>query len=195
MRAVRREGCCPHVLTERVRGVRLQVSEVGAGSDVAAIKTTAVRDGDEYVINGGKMWTTNGTQADWICLLANTGEGAIHENKSLICVPMDAPGVTFAPRFAKLGMRSSDTTQVRTARRVRHRCARRRPSGPGGGGGCATALTRCSVPPHGSGVQVWLENVRVPVDNIIGEEGKGFQYQMIQFQVRLRTHAAPTVLA
>ena len=100
-------------------GHRGQVSEVGAGSDVAAIKTTAVRDGDEYVINGGKMWTTNGTQADWMCLLANTGEGGIHENKSMMCVPMDAPGVTVAPRFSKLGMRSSDTTQVRSLRRLR----------------------------------------------------------------------------
>jgi len=88
---------------------------VGAGSDVAAIKTTAERQGEEYVINGGKMWTTNGTQADWMCLLANTGDGPAHANKSLICVPMDAPGVSVAPRFDKLGMRSSDTTQVRGA--------------------------------------------------------------------------------
>ena len=50
--------------------------EAGAGSDVASIKTTARKDGDDYVINGGKMWTTNGTQADWMCLLANTGDGA-----------------------------------------------------------------------------------------------------------------------
>src|ERR1043165_5988636 len=53
----------------------LGVSEAGAGSDVASIKTTAKKDGGDYVINGGKMWTTNGTQADWMCLLANTGDG------------------------------------------------------------------------------------------------------------------------
>ena len=62
----------------------LGVSEAGAGSDVASIKTTARKDGGDYVINGGKMWTTNGLQADWMCLLANTCEGAAHKNKSLI---------------------------------------------------------------------------------------------------------------
>lgn len=56
------------------------------------IKTTAVRKGDEYVINGGKMWITSGTQADWMCLLANTSEGPPHRNKSLICLPMNLPG-------------------------------------------------------------------------------------------------------
>ncbi len=56
------------------------------------IKTTAVKNGDEYVINGGKMWTTNGTQADWMCLLANTSDGPPHRNKSLICLPMNLPG-------------------------------------------------------------------------------------------------------
>ena len=49
------------------------------------------KDGD-YVINGGKMWTTTGFQADWMCLLANTGDGPAHQNKSLICLPMDAKG-------------------------------------------------------------------------------------------------------
>ncbi|XP_010180464.1 PREDICTED: probable acyl-CoA dehydrogenase 6, partial [Mesitornis unicolor] len=69
----------------------LGISEAGAGSDVANIKTTAVRKGDEYVINGGKMWTTSGCQADWMCLLANTSEGPPHRNKSLICLPMNLP--------------------------------------------------------------------------------------------------------
>ena len=71
----------------------LGVSEAGAGSDVASIKTTAQKDGGDYVINGGKMWTTNGTQADWMCLLANTGDGPAHRNKSLICLPMKTKGV------------------------------------------------------------------------------------------------------
>jgi citronellyl-CoA dehydrogenase len=90
----------------------LGVSEVGAGSDVASIKTRARRDGGDYVIEGGKMWTTNGTQADWICLLANTGEGPVHRNKSLICVPMKTKGVQIARKLDKLGMRASDTAQI-----------------------------------------------------------------------------------
>jgi citronellyl-CoA dehydrogenase len=90
----------------------LGVSEVGAGSDVASIKTKARCDGGDYVIDGGKMWTTNGTQADWICLLANTGEGPVHRNKSLICVPMKTKGVQIARKLDKLGMRASDTAQI-----------------------------------------------------------------------------------
>ena len=88
------------------------VSEVGSGSDVASIKTTAKRDGGDYVINGGKMWTTNGTQADWMCLLANTGDGPAHRNKSLICLPMKTKGVQVARRLDKMGMRASDTAQI-----------------------------------------------------------------------------------
>jgi citronellyl-CoA dehydrogenase len=88
------------------------ISEVGAGSDVASIKTAARKDGADYVIDGGKMWITNGTQADWMCLLANTSDGPAHRNKSLICVPMKAKGVTVARKLDKLGMRSSDTAQV-----------------------------------------------------------------------------------
>ena len=90
----------------------LGVSEVGAGSDVASLKTTARRVGGDYVINGGKMWTTNGTQADWMCLLANTGDGPVHRNKTMICVPMKTKGVTVARTLKKLGMHSSDTAQI-----------------------------------------------------------------------------------
>src|SRR4029079_1261226 len=88
------------------------VSETGAGSDVASIKTAARKDGGDYLINGGKMWITNGTQADWIYLLANTGDGPVHGNKSLICVPMKSKGVTVARKLDKMGMRSSDTAQI-----------------------------------------------------------------------------------
>jgi citronellyl-CoA dehydrogenase len=116
------------------------ISEVGAGSDVASIKTTARKDGGDYIINGGKMWTTNGTQADWMCLLANTSEGAPHKNKSLICLPMKTKGVEIARKLDKLGMRSSDTAQI------------------------------------------FFDDVRVPQRFLIGEEGKGFTYQMMQFQ-------------
>jgi citronellyl-CoA dehydrogenase len=90
----------------------LGVSEVGAGSDVASIKTRARKDGGDYVIDGGKMWTTNGTQADWMCLLANTGDGPVHRNKTLICLPMKTKGVEIARKLDKLGMRASDTAQI-----------------------------------------------------------------------------------
>ncbi len=93
------------------------VSEIGAGSDAASIKTQAVRDGDDYVINGAKMWITNGTQADWMCMMANTSDGPVHKNKSLICVPLKeggkrVKGVTIARKLEKLGMHSSDTAEI-----------------------------------------------------------------------------------
>ena len=121
----------------------LGVSEPGGGSDVAAIKTTARStgpgDGDDYVINGSKMWITNGMQADWCCLLANTSDAAPHKNKSLIVVPMDAKGIT-RQKIHKIGMHSSDTAQL------------------------------------------FFDNVRVPKRNLIGQEGLGFTFQMLQFQ-------------
>lgn len=89
----------------------LGVSEPGGGSDVAAIRTTARKDGDDYVITGTKMWITSGMQADWCCLLANTSEGQVHQNKSLIAVPMDAKGITRS-KIHKIGMNSSDTAQL-----------------------------------------------------------------------------------
>jgi citronellyl-CoA dehydrogenase len=117
----------------------LGVSEPGGGSDVAAIRTTARRDGGDYVLNGTKMWITNGMQADWCCLLANTGDGAPHKNKSLIIVPMDAKGVS-RQKIHKIGMHSSDTAQL------------------------------------------FFDEVRVPRRNLIGQEGMGFTFQMLQFQ-------------
>src|SRR5438445_8076298 len=107
---VREEFLKPSISGEFV--ACLGVSEVGAGSDVASIKTTARKDGSDYVINGGKMWTTNGTQADWMCLLANTSDGPVHRNKSLICLPMKTKGVEIARKLDKLGMRASDTAQI-----------------------------------------------------------------------------------
>jgi citronellyl-CoA dehydrogenase len=131
----------------------LGVSEVGAGSDVASIKTTARKDGGDYVINGGKMWTTSGTQADWMCLLANTSDGPVHKNKSLICLPMKAKGVNVARKLDKLGMRCSDTAQI------------------------------------------FLEDVRVPQRFLIGKEGEGFTYQMLQFQEERLYAAAAGLIA
>ena len=94
------------------------LSEPEAGSDPAAMRTTAVQDGDEWVINGSKTYITNGTQADWVCLLVNTSaEGAPHRNKSLVIVPLrdDAgrpmPGVQMA-KIRKVGMWCSDTAQI-----------------------------------------------------------------------------------
>ena len=115
------------------------MSEAGGGSDVAAVKTRARREGGDYVIDGSKMWITNGLQADWCCLLANTSEGPAHRNKSLIVVPMDAPGIT-RQKIRKIGMDSSDTAQL------------------------------------------FFDNVRVPARNLIGQEGMGFTFQMLQFQ-------------
>ncbi len=117
------------------------VSEESAGSDVANTRTTARRVGGNYIINGSKMWITNGVQGDWICLLANTSEeGGPHRNKSLIIVPLKTKGVSVARKLDKLGLRCSDTAQL------------------------------------------FFDDVKVPVGNLIGEENKGFTYQMRQFQ-------------
>ena len=135
---IRKEFLAPSIAGDYVACIG--VSEPGAGSDVASIKTTARSDGDDYVINGGKMWITNGTQADWMCLLANTGDGPAHRNKSLICLSMKTKGVEIARKLDKMGMHCSDTAQIH------------------------------------------FTDVRVPKRNRIGEEGKGFSYQMLQFQ-------------
>ncbi|MEM7361204.1 MAG: acyl-CoA dehydrogenase family protein [Pseudomonadota bacterium] len=108
--ALREEFLRPAISGDQVCSIA--VSEPGAGSDVASIKTTARKDGDDYIIDGTKMWITNSTQADVLCLLANTSDEAMHKNKSLIIVPTDTPGVSFSERLNKLGMRSSDTAQV-----------------------------------------------------------------------------------
>ncbi len=107
--ALRHEFLAPAIAGDMVGCVG--VSEVGGGSDVAALKTTARKDGDDYLINGSKMWITNGMQADWCCLLANTSEGSPHKNKSMIIVPLDSPGVT-RQKIEKIGMHSSDTAQL-----------------------------------------------------------------------------------
>ena len=107
------------------------VSEPGAGSDVSAIKSQARKDGDDYLISGQKMWITNSLQADWMCMLVNTGEGPAHRNKSLVMVPMRqgrggqlTKGIEVAKKIRKIGMNSSDTgliyfDQVRVPQRNR----------------------------------------------------------------------------
>jgi citronellyl-CoA dehydrogenase len=87
----------------------IAVSEPAAGSDVAAIRTRAVRDGDEWVINGSKMWITNALQADWLCLLARTSDEAGYAGMSQIVVPTSSPGFGVSKKLDKLGMRASDT--------------------------------------------------------------------------------------
>jgi len=140
---LRREFLTPSIEGEYVACIG--VSEPGAGSDVANIRMRARRDGGDYVINGSKMWITNGVQADWMCMLANTGEGDIHSSKSLICVPLrnkgvNVKGVSVERKLDKLGMRASDTALLH------------------------------------------FDDVRVPQRYRIGEEGRGFVYQMVQFQ-------------
>lgn len=144
------EKLCNEFLRPSISGdyvACLGVSEPSAGSDVAAIKTNAIKEGSDYVINGSKMWITNGTQADWMCMLANTDPNAKnkHFNKSLICVPLKkdgkrVQGVTINRKLKKMGMNSSDTAEI------------------------------------------FFDDVRVPQENLIGEEGQGFVYQMLQFQ-------------
>lgn len=152
---LKRNFLAPAISGENV--VSVGVSEAGAGSDVASIKTYARKDGDDYVINGSKMWITNGTQADWVCLLVNTSNDAPHRSKSLLCVPLKengqrVKGVT-VQKIDKIGMWSSDTAQI------------------------------------------FFDDVRVPQRNLIGEKGKGFIYQMMQFQEERLSAAARRVTA
>lgn len=107
---LRREFLAPVIAGEQCCSIA--VSEAGAGSDVASIKTSARKDGGDYVINGSKMWITNGTQSDWACVLVNTSDGKPHQNKSLVIVPLDAPGVSRNTKLDKLGMRASDTAMI-----------------------------------------------------------------------------------
>lgn len=90
----------------------IAVTEPDAGSDVAALRTTAVRDGDEWVINGTKLYITNGTQADWLCLLARTSPAGGYRGMSMIVVPTDTPGFSVSRSLHKLGNWSSDTAEL-----------------------------------------------------------------------------------
>jgi citronellyl-CoA dehydrogenase len=114
-----------HELKERylapaIRGemvTAIAVTEPDAGSDVAGIRTRAVRDGDEWVINGTKLYITNGTQADWLCLLARTSDagdedGGRYRGMSQIVVPTATTGLTVSRKLDKLGNRSSDTAEL-----------------------------------------------------------------------------------
>jgi len=98
-------------LVPAIRGehvAAIAVTEPSGGSDVARIKTRAVRDGDQWVINGSKMYITNAATADWLCLLAVTDPEAGYHGYSQIVVPTDSPGFSYQ-LLDKIGNRGSDT--------------------------------------------------------------------------------------
>lgn len=102
-------------LAPAIRGEMLAavaITEPDAGSDVAAIRTRARREGDEYVINGRKLYITNGIQADWVCLLARTSDETGFRGMSLIIVPTDSPGFSVGRKLEKMGNHSSDTAEL-----------------------------------------------------------------------------------
>jgi alkylation response protein AidB-like acyl-CoA dehydrogenase len=129
----------------------LGITEPGAGSDVAGIRTRAVRDGDEYVINGSKTFITNGVRADYIVLVTKTDSDAGYDGFSLFLVPKDTPGFHVSRKLEKLGMHSSDTAELT------------------------------------------FEDVRVPVEHLVGEEGKGFYHIMWELQGERLIGAAGSV--
>ena len=90
----------------------IAVTEPDTGSDVARLRTRAVRDGDDWVITGSKTYITNGAQADWLCLLARTSDEGGYRGMSQIVVPTDVPGFRVARVFDKLGNRCSDTAEL-----------------------------------------------------------------------------------
>lgn len=114
-------------------------TEADAGTDVAGYRTRAVKDGDDYIINGNKMFITNGTVCDFfIAQCITIPDEKRHKSFSMIIVPSDTQGVTRTKIHGKMGIRASDTAEI------------------------------------------GLEDVRVPQENLLGEEGKGF-YQLMHF--------------
>lgn len=104
--ALKAEYLAPAMVGEMIAGVA--VTEPDTGSDVAGIKTTARRDGDDWVINGHKMFITNALQADWLCVLARTSDEGGYKGISQIIVPTSTKGFQARP-LEKLGMHASDT--------------------------------------------------------------------------------------
>lgn len=90
----------------------IAVTEPDAGSDVAAIRTVARRESDHYIVNGSKTYITNGTQADFITLMARTSDAPGYHSFSLFVVPTDLPGFSISRKLKKIGMRSSDTAEM-----------------------------------------------------------------------------------
>ena len=125
----------------------LGISEPFAGSDVASIRTTAVREGDHYVINGSKTFITNGVEGDFVTLACKTDPDAGAAGISLIIVEKGTPGFT-ASNLDKMGWHSSDTGELA------------------------------------------FDDVRVPVENLVGQENQGFYYIMDSFQLERLVAAA-----
>jgi alkylation response protein AidB-like acyl-CoA dehydrogenase len=100
----------PAIAGEKIGAIVL--TEPDAGSDVAGIATRATRDGDTWVLNGTKMFITNGTRAQFFTLAAQTEPGARHRGISLFVVDSDLPGVSISRKLDKLGMRASDTAEI-----------------------------------------------------------------------------------
>ena len=121
----------PHLATGKGRLGCLSLTEPGAGSDLRNVKTTAVLDGDEWVINGNKMWATNASIADTIIVLCRTEKEEGTRALSHIIVPTDTPGVIIGAPERKMGLNGSPTHAVT------------------------------------------FDNARVPVENLLGERGKG----------------------
>jgi alkylation response protein AidB-like acyl-CoA dehydrogenase len=90
----------------------IAITEPDAGSDVAAIRTHAVRDGDVWRVNGRKMFITNGARAQFLTLVAKTDPAAGHHGVSLFLVDTSLPGVSVSRRLEKLGMHASDTAEI-----------------------------------------------------------------------------------
>jgi acyl-CoA dehydrogenase len=88
------------------------LTEPNAGSDVSGILTTAVRHGDEYVLNGSKMFITNAGQASWYVVFASTDKSAGHRGLTAFIVPREAPGVTIEKHLDKMGQRATDTSAI-----------------------------------------------------------------------------------
>lgn len=125
----------PGMASGEIRGC-LGMSEPEAGSDVGAIRTTAVRDGDEWVINGSKVFITGGLGAEVCVLACKTDPAAGRRGISLIVVPTDTPGFRKGRGLKKIGLKAQDTAEL------------------------------------------FFDDVRVPVSNLLGEENRGF-YQMM----------------
>jgi acyl-CoA dehydrogenase len=114
------------------------MTEPGTGSDLKAVRTTAVRDGDEYVINGSKTFISNGLSADLIIMVCKTDPTAGSRGVSLIVVEATREGFRRGRKLDKVGQHAQDTAEL------------------------------------------FFDNVRVPVTNLLGEEGKGFAYLMAE---------------
>src|SRR4029434_4111896 len=99
------------MLTEEPKLASFCLTEPDAGSDVSGMRTTAVKQGDKYVINGTKCFITNGSHADWYTVYAKTDKDAGHRGISAFVVPRDA-GVVVDKKEDKLGQRASDTAMI-----------------------------------------------------------------------------------